>query len=209
ADEAEPDFEDIVSEFQSADDFKAREDLLQKYAAPEEGATPEQEKRARFAQREAVFAAASSKQTEADIRHGLSGLTGVLPSNPRRIKRIVNMIALYQASAQSAAGVREGSDEWKALALWIILMAEHPKDWRRLCENHANADKIVTASPDADLKTLEVTSVHAFRLIRGDAFEEEGVRLDSAAVAWLRRLTPIEGSGAAFGEANGAVANEA
>jgi len=59
-----------------------------------------------------------------EIRHGISEIKGELPNNPRRFKRIINMIAIYQSSAQSVLGVDPDSKKWKQLVLWIILMKE-------------------------------------------------------------------------------------
>ncbi len=155
--------------------------------------------------REAAMRAASSERTETEIRHGISALKAELPDNPRRIKRIINMIATYQASAQSVLGVDPGTDRWRQLVLWIVLMSEHPEGWRILSARPHLADKVISGekqneerqpststqeNPEPKLLAT-LSQINIAHLIKGEAFEKENVQLDTEAVRWLRRLTPL------------------
>ena len=51
---------------------------------------------------EALFRSSTSTKSESDIRHGLEPVAPFLPGNPRRIKRIVNMVSAFQESGQIA-----------------------------------------------------------------------------------------------------------
>lgn len=155
--------------------------------------------------REAALRAASSERTEVEIRHGISDIKNELPDNPRRIKRIINMIAVYQASAQAVLGVDPGTDGWRKLVLWIIMMSEHPEGWRILSERPDLADKVIdgktgregeqpatSTKENPEVKWLATLNREAIaRLIKGEAFTGETVHLDTEAVSWLRRLTPL------------------
>jgi len=152
-----------------------------------------------------MLRAASSEHTDQSIRHGLSDLKNELPGNPRRIKRIINMVAIYQASAQSVRRTRRGSNEWRQLVLWVILMSEHPEAWRILSANPDFADLVVknnTVESEEEPRTdsdgpsradlfATVNQEGIARLIKGESFKDAVVRIDTKAVGWLSRLTPI------------------
>ncbi|MFW8589003.1 hypothetical protein ACOJBM_41935 [Rhizobium beringeri] len=87
----------------------------------------------RILNRERMLRAATARSTETVVRqHGLKPLKHFLPANPRRIKRIINMVSAYQASAQSTQGVKQGSDKWKQLVIWVVMMSEYPQIWKML-----------------------------------------------------------------------------
>ncbi len=155
--------------------------------------------------REGAMLAASSSRSDDEIKHGISNLKDELPGNPRRIKRIINMIAAYQSSAQSVMGIDGGTDEWRQLVLWIVLMSEHPESWCILCADPELAEAVIKGDVDnklakASTNTDENPKIKALRrlnetavakLIRGDAFAGTKVQLDKKAISWLRRLTPL------------------
>jgi hypothetical protein len=171
--------------------------------------------------RERMLRTATARSAETEIRsHGLAPLKQFLPGNPRRIKRIVNMVSAYQASAQSTEGIAPGSDKWKQLVIWVVIMSEYPQIWRELVTDPSIAaelfeqiklsgDKETVVLPplddgasEADKNryeelTLLLLTPGLVPLLRGDPFAEEGkdisvARIDMDARGWLRRLTPID-----------------
>jgi hypothetical protein len=189
-------------------------------ADPEHRAAFEKEAE-RILNRERMLRAATARSTETVVRqHGLRPLKDFLPANPRRIKRIINMVSAYQASAQSTQGVRQGSDKWKQLVIWVVIMSEYPQIWKtlvtapdgcaqlldliqaskkgatvvppKLPEGASDADKAKYSALIALLATPGLVP-----LLRGDPFiADEGThspaRIDTEASEWLRRLTPID-----------------
>lgn len=171
--------------------------------------------------RERMLRAATARSTETVVRqHGLKPLMDFLPVNPRRIKRIINMVGAYQASAQSTLGVKQGSDKWKQLVIWVVIMSEYPQVWKTLVtdsdlstllldliqaskkgESVAPPELPENASDTDKAKHLALTALMAtpglIPLLRGDPFtgDEDApspARIDPEASAWLRRLTPID-----------------
>ncbi|WP_346910744.1 P-loop NTPase fold protein [uncultured Roseibium sp.] len=167
--------------------------------------------------RESMLRAATARSAEAEIRrHGLSPLKDYLPGNPRRIKRIVNMVGAYQASAQSTNGVALGSDKWKQMVIWVVIMSEYPQVWHQLVKNDMLSATLFEAIENSGTeKTIELPLLDdeasdeqkaiaallkipgLVPLLRGDPFAtKKGVpspaRIDTTARNWLRRLTPIE-----------------
>ena len=164
--------------------------------------------------RETTYHMVSAAETGRELQHGLARLAerdaNVFPSNPRRIKRIINMVAMYQATASAAIGVHPGTDRWRQLVLWIILMAEHPGAWRILCEEPSLADRVLPEghmSDDGDAEKEEwkagserskpdalpsaLLDETVLRLLSGQGWEEADAFLNTEAILWLRRLTPV------------------
>lgn len=171
--------------------------------------------------RERMLRAATARSTETVVRqHGLKPLMDFLPVNPRRIKRIINMVGAYQASAQSTLGVKQGSDKWKQLVIWVVIMSEYPQVWKTLVTDSDLSTRLLdliqaskkgesvappelpeNASDTDKAKHLALTALMAtpglIPLLRGDPFtgDEDApspARIDPEASAWLRRLTPID-----------------
>jgi hypothetical protein len=175
----------------------------------------------RVLDRERMLRAATARSTEEEVKqHGLKPLSDFLPTNPRRIKRIVNMVSAYQASAQSTQGVVLGSDRWKQLVIWVVIMSEYPQVWKTLVTDATLSTRLLGLiqmssrgkpvvlpelskdASDADkaqqsiLATLLATP-GLMPLLRGDPFAEENYAhspacIDADASQWLRRLTPID-----------------
>jgi hypothetical protein len=168
---------------------------------------------------EAVFVSATSEQTEEDVRHGIAPLMPHLPGNPRRIKRIVNMVSAFQESAQIAERIDPLSREWRQLALWTVIMSEYPQVWRMLVTEEGMAEALLAlvAQADADGRVsppalkkgaTEAEKARAarlagiaddpklIRLLRGDPFDashpQERHAIDGGTLEWLRRLTPVD-----------------
>ena len=157
--------------------------------------------------------AATARSTREEIkRHGLRPLKEALPANPRRIKRIINMVSAYQASAQAIEKVDLGSARWQQLVLWILIMCEYPKVWqetvrsRDFTENlfgslRSRSPATSDASPDGEDHTSPLikeilANDNLVRLLEGVPFAGKDdapspAALSPDAVSWLRRLTPI------------------
>ena len=217
---------EIRSELASADKIAEQSEAIQRSETRIEEriskAAPEKQEGLRKAtrtilNRESMLRAATAKSAEAEIRqHGLDPLKNYLPGNPRRIKRIVNMVGAYQASAQSTSGVALGSDKWKQLVLWIVIMSEYPQVWHRLVKDdvlsatlfdaiqNSGTEKTIEIPPLDDEASDEQKAIAALLktpglvpLLRGDPFAAQKgapspARIDTTARNWLRRLTPIE-----------------
>ncbi len=65
-------------------------------------------------------------------QHRLVPIAGVLPANPRQIKRIINAVAFLQEIARIAEGIQPGSKEWCNMALWVVVMTEWPRSWAKM-----------------------------------------------------------------------------
>jgi hypothetical protein len=178
-----------------------------------------QEAAKRTVEVEASFRSSTSEKTEEDIRHGIEPVAPFLPGNPRRIKRIVNMVSAFQESGQVAQKIDPLSVQWRQLVLWTVIMSEYPRAWRTLVLDEAAARAVVDLVRDADqdgtvtltpLKKsasddekahramlADMASNRGFiRLLRGDPFNEaqsgsDDHALDGDTLVWLRRLTPL------------------
>ncbi len=157
--------------------------------------------------------AATARSTREEIkRHGLRPLKEALPANPRRIKRIINMVSAYQASAQAIEKVDLGSARWQQLVLWILIMCEYPKVWQEMVRSRdfteslfgslrARSPATSDASPDGEDHTSPLikeilANDNLVRLLEGVPFAGKDdapspAALSTDAVSWLRRLTPI------------------
>lgn len=92
-----------------------------------------------------------AKDTEAKTAEGLLDFVGLLPNNPRRVKRINNLVMMYQLSVKQLDAATEDTHIWKRVALWVILMSEYPKLWEMLCAE----PKILDALKEVWLKEPE------------------------------------------------------
>lgn len=141
------------------------------------------------------------------IGHLILPLAKHLPSNPRQIKRITNMISLYQRMALLHEGMTLGDERWRKLVLWVTLLAEWPAVCRTLVGDPSLADDLHanpevsdrTSTPnqrDRDLKALRDNPAVLGLLHNEDLTDIDGVRqttmITKADIIWLRRLIPIE-----------------
>ena len=141
------------------------------------------------------------------IGHLILPLAKHLPSNPRQIKRITNMISLYQRMALLHEGMTLGDERWRKLVLWVTLLAEWPAVCRTLVGDPSLADDLHanpkvsdrTSTPnqrDRDLKALRDNPTVLGLLHNEDLTDIDGVRqttmITKADIIWLRRLIPIE-----------------
>lgn len=148
---------------------------------------------------EVVRAAADRGKLEDDTKHVLSSLKDYLPENPRRIKRIINTITLYQASAMTVFGTQVQSDDWYRLVPWVLLMSEYPTQWRILCEKPHLVDQAKVSPiklPEdpkhedyEDLSSLGSKGLAA--LLNVNVFGGNSVRIDQEHIEKLSKLTPV------------------
>ncbi|MBD8894011.1 KAP family P-loop NTPase fold protein [Roseibium litorale] len=137
--------------------------------------------------------------------HGLRPLKAFLPVNPRRIKRIINMVSAYQASAQATEGIDLGTDRWQQLVLWILIMCEYPNVWEAMVRSEDFTKALFDRlwSPDRQTedegnseigKILENSDL--VQLLKGMPFSGNSEQpspsaLSAEAIVTLRRLTPV------------------
>lgn len=151
-----------------------------------------------YLNRESALTSIRSDRIEQEIQHALLDAIDLLPNNPRRIKRLINMIALYQMSAQVMFGTVEGSNEWHELVLWIILMSEHRDSWKALVNNPELTEIAVQRAGQVD-ETHEphpvpwLNDTQSLNVISGAGYKRKGIRLSEDTVRKFRYLTP-EGS---------------
>lgn len=110
---------------------------------------------------------AGDKQSKVVTQHRLAGIARVLPPNPRQIKRIVNGITLYQEVGRIHSDIQPETDEWRKLALWIVLMTEWPTTWNRLGVYPGLVDQARSGNSDGvDSHLLPMDSEIASRLAK-------------------------------------------
>jgi hypothetical protein len=143
----------------------------------------------RAVQRAVTLRIASEPRALEAITHKIAPLAPEFPSNPRRAKRIVNMVAAYQVSLHAMYGEDPSSEAWRKMVLWTLLMSEHPKAWRALCARPALADEVEQSPADDDRALALIRTPGVRQILTGSVFGE-AARLDSKAVAWLADLTP-------------------
>lgn len=166
------------------------------------GLTSEIEAVKRVINAEAVYNTIARDDTRQEIEHGLFEFSDLLPDNPRRVKRLINMISIYQASAQLANSIRPGSDDWKTLVRWIILMSEFPELWEILArqpdlmELRKGPPSEETAAAAAVRKAIAQFDEFCTREPCRNIVFKEGGRPGEAAftteeLRWLSMLTPV------------------
>lgn len=136
-----------------------------------------------------IIGTALSPATPAEIRHHLQDLHALMPNNPRQIKRIINMVALYQASALAVLGYELGGEGWRRMALWVLLAGGYPAVWRALDADPGLADRVRDRADDEEVRRVVACGLSG--LFNGDLPDGfRGVRLDSAGIGELQRLMP-------------------
>ncbi|HBU98910.1 KAP family P-loop NTPase fold protein [Thalassospira lucentensis] len=142
----------------------------------------------------AVLAAATSADTEEEIRHGLMEFRHYLPDNPRRIKRFINIVSIYQSSAQITLDIMPGSKEWKQLVLWLILMNEYPGLWQLLSSNPDAVGAFwggQTTNPPVKALQNYLDNPKCIDLLKGALLEDDEPKLTAATIRELSKVTPI------------------
>ena len=225
--EVERSARDELSKTDRAEDQQAAAAKTESLIREASAQIPEEDREAfgkaahRTLNRERMLRTATARSTEKVVRsHGLKPLKDYLPANPRRIKRIVNMVSAYQASAQSAEGVTLGSVEWKQLVIWVVIMSEYPQIWKALVTRPEQADELLNlieaSSPVEEVSLPDlpddasneqkvrysalaemIAAPGLVPLLRGDPFTGKDqatspARIGKEAALWLRRLTPID-----------------
>jgi len=137
----------------------------------------------------AAIEAARSPAAADEIGHYLQDLHALMPNNPRQIKRIVNMVALYQASALAALeGYEQGGEKWRRMVLWVLLMGSEPGVWRILNDDPGRADKLAEET-DTEIARFWVSPLRSL-FEGGLPLRFADTRLDAQSIRELQRLMP-------------------
>jgi hypothetical protein len=137
----------------------------------------------------AIIGTALSPATPAELRHHLKDLHALMPINPPQIKRIINMVALYQASALAVLGHEQGGEGWRRMALWVLLAGGYPAVWRALATDLGLADRVRERADDEEARRVAASGFAG--LFDGDLRDRfRGFRLASAGIGELQHLMP-------------------
>ncbi len=142
----------------------------------------------------AALKTASSARSIEEVEHSLASYKALLPGNPRRTKRIVNMIAVYLAAAQATIGLRQDSPEYHQMVLWLILLSEFPKAWLALSRDPDIFERLTKGSlTQEEEDDIAVVGQRLRALLSGVTLADEKtkVELSKEAIGWLRNLVPV------------------
>lgn len=146
---------------------------------------------------QAAIARSAAEDQEKTIRHGLEEVGELLPVNPRRVKRLVNMIAVYQASGETTLGIDPDTrEDWLPMVLWLILFSEHPNVHANL---YRNPDLLKPLDPPHEDLRLYDWKIEgglprgARRIIKGIGEGSDNIGITVENAKHLRSLTPLKG----------------
>lgn len=156
--------------------------------------------------RQLALRSASDQRLQTTIQHRLVPIAPVLPANPRQIKRIINGIALFQEIARLVMQIRPGTDEWRKLVLWVVIMTEWPRTWATLSKFPRLVDLIINleASPGGALPDGEIEQFWVKNIRRNEAVMRlldfstnnnlwSGVRIKSVDIEKFNTIMPAVG----------------
>lgn len=156
--------------------------------------------------RELALRSSSDNLVQEATRHRLLPIAPVLPANPRQIKRIINGIALFQEIARYVLHIQPETDDWRKLALWVVIMTEWPKTWAMLSRFPGLIDRIRDSGdtpgdslPDEKLTRKWVNDTRKnetiMRLLefKADNNPWSGVRIEAADIEKFRAIMPSGG----------------
>jgi len=153
--------------------------------------------------RQLALRSAADEKVQQATQHRLVPIASVLPANPRQIKRIINGISLFERIGRIMQEVQPGSDHWRKLALWVVIMTEWPQTWATLSTYPALVDLLHGAerAEEDDLPSREhvdawLDAIRANRAVI-DLIDFKGVdeqwpptRIDTMAVECFRAFMP-------------------
>ncbi|MGF1606505.1 MAG: P-loop NTPase fold protein, partial [Rhodothalassiaceae bacterium] len=141
------------------------------------------------------------------VRHALEGLAALLPDNPRQIKRILNAIALYQASLTLVEADEEGletpetqinGEKWRKMVIAVIAQASFPQAWQAITQHPdllIGLQGVEESAPDPAAESLEQVTRHPalVQLLTAAPFgegEEDRTALTRDDMRWLLQVVP-------------------
>jgi hypothetical protein len=156
--------------------------------------------------RHLALRSASDQQLQTATQHRLVPIAPVLPANPRQIKRIINGIALFQEIARIVMQIQPGTDDWRKLALWVVIMTEWPKTWSTLSSFPGLVDRVLGSgtSPEHALPDEQLTQSWVKDIQRNESIMRllnfstanspwSGVRIEAADIERFRAIMPAVG----------------
>ncbi|MEO0981345.1 MAG: P-loop NTPase fold protein [Pseudomonadota bacterium] len=146
----------------------------------------------------AALRSAADEGTAEVVKARLRPIAGVLPANPRQIKRIINNISFYQELARIEHNVSPGDADWRRLALWVVMMTEWPLSWSTLSNHPELANQVLHGAIKTDDRAREAAWVRQMRadadLMRIIDFKSDSewgdIKLDRAAIEALNKILP-------------------
>ncbi len=141
----------------------------------------------------------TDEDLEQHIQHQLEDLLHVLPENPRRVKRLVNMIAVYQGSGETTLGIDpDNAEQWLPMVLWLILFSEHPTVLRNIYKKPHLLDPLPDQPKDAEKPLLKYDwaieggmSRNARKVIDGIKLGDTQISITKPIAEQMRNLTPL------------------
>jgi len=165
---------EVLQEADAIKDFAKREKTVARKVREIAEKLPRETREAlkRNVAREMSYRAVADETVEKELRHMLEGLAEVLPANPRQVKRIVNTLSVVQEVARLNDPARyPGSDDWRKLARWVVLMIEWPRSWVTLSRHPERAGELNLENRKlGDSPPLDEAVV---RLVRGTGLPPE------------------------------------
>ena len=156
--------------------------------------------------RQLALRSASDQRLQTTTQHRLVPIAPVMPANPRQIKRIINGIALFQEIARIVMQIQPGTEDWRKLALWVVIMTEWPKTWSTLSTFPGLVDQVLNlgtslsgALPDERLTRSWVKDIQRNETIMqllnfsADNSPWSGVRIEAADIEKFRAIMPAVG----------------
>jgi hypothetical protein len=156
--------------------------------------------------RHLALRSASDQRLQTITQHRLVPIASVLPANPRQIKRIINGIALFQEIARLVMQIQPGTDDWRKLALWVVIMTEWPKTWATLSTFPGLVNRVLNseaspggALPDEQLAKSWMKDIQMnediMRLLDFSADNNpwSGVRIEAADIEKFSAIMPAVG----------------
>lgn len=144
---------------------------------------------------QSALANASAADQLDKIRHGLEEVWFLLPENPRRVKRLVNMIAVYQASAESTLGLDpKNAKDWFEMVLWLILFSEFPNVFAAIYARPSLLDPLPKPNAEKllfDWKIKGGLPRLARAVIDGVTIEGTLISITPDVATKMRKLTPL------------------
>ncbi|MEJ6710525.1 MAG: hypothetical protein QNK92_17345 [Amylibacter sp.] len=111
------------------------------------------------------------------------------------MKRLVNTIAVYQASGETTLGIDpDNSHDWLEMVFWLILFSEFPNVFAAIYARPSLLNPLPTPNDEKLLFDRNVDGglpSAAHKVIDGVTIDGEKIRITSHVATKMRKLTPL------------------